>query len=150
MIYDKLNNLNKYFNNNKVMSKLSRFLEDNDVYSFPDGKYKIDGDNLFVVLMSYNAKDKNECKLESHEKYIDIQAILSGEEKIEYVKNDESKSLEPYNEEKDIQFFEGSGIELNVKESEFVLFMPKECHRPSYNVTPNAIRKMLVKILFNW
>ena len=42
-------------------------------------------DNIFALEQVFYTKDRKECFIESHKKYIDFQLILSGNEQMEYI-----------------------------------------------------------------
>ena len=106
MILDIIGNLNKYTCLSVKFKIALKFLEDNKVEDFPEGKYEIDGDNVFILIQAYTSRDEKENKWESHKKHIDIQYILSGTETIGYKSVLELNLAEDFFEEKDIAFYE--------------------------------------------
>lgn len=46
------------------------------------GRYELQGDNIFMNVMTFNTQSPVEKKAELHEQYIDIQLLLKGEERI--------------------------------------------------------------------
>ena len=44
------------------------------------GRYELQGDNIFMNVMTFNTQSPVEKKAELHEQYIDIQLLLNGEE----------------------------------------------------------------------
>ncbi len=46
------------------------------------GRYELQGDNIFMNVMTFNTQSPVEKKAELHEQYIDIQLLLNGEERI--------------------------------------------------------------------
>jgi len=146
MIYDKLNNINKY---NVISEKVSDFL----LRLTPEiaaGRYVID-ENTYVNIDVYNTKDFNNCKLEAHKKYIDIQMLLTGNERLDYINTDGLKVSEEYDENRDIMFFETPDIPLNsvqLTPYNFALIYPHEAHMPqiNYNNKTHSVKKAVVKI----
>ncbi|CCY62400.1 MAG: YhcH/YjgK/YiaL family protein [Candidatus Gastranaerophilaceae bacterium] len=146
MIYDKLNNINKY---NVISEKVSDFL----LGLTPEiaaGRYVID-ENTYVNIDVYNTKDFNNCKLEAHKKYIDIQMLLTGNERLDYINTDGLKVSEEYDENRDIMFFETPDIPLNsvqLTPYNFALIYPHEAHMPqiNYNNKTHSVKKAVVKI----
>ena len=143
MIYDKLNNINKY---NVISEKVSDFL----LGLTPEiaaGRYVID-ENTYVNIDVYNTKDFNNCKLEAHKKYIDIQMLLTGNERLDYINTDGLKVSEEYDENRDIMFFETPDIPLNsvqLTPYNFALIYPHEAHMPqiNYNNKTHSVKKQL-------
>ncbi len=146
MIYDKLNNINKY---NVISEKVSDFL----LGLTPEiaaGRYVID-ENTYVNIDVYNSKDFNNCKLEAHKKYIDIQMLITGNERLDYINTDGLKVSEEYDENRDIMFFETPDIPLNsvqLTPYNFALIYPHEAHMPqiNYNNKTHSVKKAVVKI----
>ena len=52
-------------------------------------KYPLHGDDLFAIVMSYETRTPETSELEAHRKYLDIQAVLTGEEGIGWCQADE-------------------------------------------------------------
>ena len=48
----------------------------------PDGKYPIDGDAVYALVQSYATRPAAEKKWESHRRYLDVQYVVSGRERI--------------------------------------------------------------------
>ncbi|OGI17995.1 MAG: hypothetical protein A2287_00835 [Candidatus Melainabacteria bacterium RIFOXYA12_FULL_32_12] len=145
MIIDKLENACFYYNLNAKIEKALRYLQDNDPSEFDNGKYEIDNDNIFVLIQDYDTK--TEGKWEAHEKYIDIQYIIKGREKMGYVNIDELKPVTDYDKDKDILFLEGDGNFVIADEGYFVIFAPQDAHMPGIMIdAPEYVKKAVVKI----
>ena len=72
------------------------------------GKTELKGKDLLVNIAQTKPKTKEEAKLETHNEFIDIQIPLSGTEIMGYTAAKDCVPADaPYNEEKDITFFEG-------------------------------------------
>ena len=81
MIYDKLDNLETYAAISERLTKGLQLLRERDLSALEPGRYEGDGDDLYFMVQSYQTKEQNDTP-EAHEKYIDIQYMLSGEELI--------------------------------------------------------------------
>jgi len=107
MILDVLDSAHYYFALHKDFAKAFEFLLRSDVKELPMEKYEIDGDRIYAVVASDPGRKKADSRLETHEKYIDIQLVLDGTDNMGW----KPKSLckQPagdYDQEKDLQFFE--------------------------------------------
>ena len=146
MIFDKLENLVQY---NIVSEKILEFLSGINENT-PVGRYVID-DNSYANIEEYNTKAPGNCYFEAHKKYIDIQFLLKGEERLDFTSIDGLKAREAYNAEKDIVFFEDRQEAGSVKLSGnyFALLLPQDAHRPQMNYTgvSQPVKKVVVKIL---
>ena len=81
MVLDRIEKLGLYLSADKMEKLrpvLSRLNENSE-----EGKYEVDGDNIFIKVLSYDTKaDLAECRTEAHNAYIDIQVTLAGVEGI--------------------------------------------------------------------
>ena len=84
MIIDTLDNLSLYAKLNPLFPKVVEFLKANDLNKMASGKYEIEGDDLFVNITTAKSKAPDEAVLETHQKMIDIQVPLSGDETFGY------------------------------------------------------------------
>ena len=147
MISDCLSNIFKY---GEIPKKTADFILGlND--KTPAGHYEID-ENTYVNVDIYETKLPENCRYEAHKKYIDIQLLLDGKEQLDCISPEQLKIIEPYNEEKDIMFFENSenvpDASFILKTGRFVLIYPHEAHRPqmAINNFPQKVKKIVVKI----
>lgn len=116
-----------------------------------DGKYEVEGEDIFAIVMSYNTLKREDAVVESHQKYVDIQATLRGVEGFECFSIDMLTTKTPYDILKDIIFYENSAIShshVHVKEGYFVMFFPHDAHMPCLMVDKKEknIKKVVVKI----
>lgn len=81
MIYDTLNHRKQYQSVHPGVAAALDALADTDWSAVPDGRYELDGDNVFINVMRYDTKADNPTP-ERHEKYIDIFYLLEGEEEV--------------------------------------------------------------------
>ncbi len=145
MIKDNLKNAAKYYNLSERIKIALKYLQENDLRSLADGKYPIDGENIYMNVQEYQTRVSN--NLESHQKYIDIQYMIKGEENMGVASIDGLKVVEEYNEEKDVIFYNGDCKKELVKESEFIIFYPEDAHLPCQMVDkPLIVKKVVVKI----
>ena len=147
MIIDQLSNASLYGGVHPRLKKAFDFLLENDLHALPVGKYEIENDKVFVMIQEYETKLIEECRLESHYLYTDIQCVIKGEERMVYTNKDETKVVEEQ-KENDVMFLEGEGSHLIVKEGCFAVFMPQDAHMPGVCVKqPQAVKKAVVKVL---
>src|SRR3954452_21149136 len=72
----------QYAQNKKYWDEAFAFLRDHDLNSLAKDKYPIDGDNVTATVTEAATKDFDSTQWESHRKMIDIQYVISGEEKM--------------------------------------------------------------------
>lgn len=147
MIFDTIENCELYKDVSPAIGKALEALKTFDLEG-KDGRYDIDGENIFFIVQRYKSRPKQE-KLEAHKNYIDIQYIDSGSEQIGYRC---AKGLKPsvaYDKEKDVQFFADSDetIFLNMTKGSFAIFWPDDAHMPGCQIDgPEDILKVVIKI----
>ncbi|NPI97371.1 DUF386 domain-containing protein [Escherichia coli] len=113
------------------------------------GRYELQGDNIFMNVMTFNTQSPVEKKAELHEQYIDIQLLLNGEERILFGTAGTARQCEEFHHEDDYQLC--SAIEneqaIILKPGMFAVFMPGELHKPGCVVgEPDEIKKVVVKV----
>ena len=147
MILDKLKNAALYDGVHPRLKKGLDFLVENDLQTMPVGKYEVEDDKVFVMIQEYETKRAEECRLEAHYAYTDIQYVIKGEEKMVYT-NVEETVVEEEIRENDVVFLKGEGDTLVVKEGSFAIFTPQDAHMPGMCVNePKPVRKAVVKVL---
>lgn len=148
MILDSLSNSALYLNLHPRINKAFEFLKNTDLHNISEGKYAIDGDEIFAMVSQYSTKLPENCKPEAHIKYFDIQYMISGIEKIGYAAKFNQVETEVYNLEKDIAFYNAEIETITLKEGSFAIFYPNDIHAPcmQYNNCVE-VKKLVVKVL---
>lgn len=147
MITDNIINIEKYPN---ISENVVKFLNELNAQT-NTGHYEID-EHTYANIDIYETKSIENCKFEAHKKYIDIQMLLAGEEKLDYMPVENLKISEEYDSKKDVMFFENpteKADTLQLKPFKFALIYPHEAHRPQMNTghKPQKVKKVVVKIL---
>ena len=146
MIIDNLNNCEKYINLHPDFKTVFDYLKSHDISKMECGRHELKGNNLFFNLQEYETKPVQ--KLEAHKKYIDIQVIAIGEEYMGYTNINNTTISEPYSEEKDVMFLNGSVDKLKADNKTFLIFYPEDAHMPALCIdTPQKVKKAIFKIL---
>lgn len=154
MIFDSAKNLDFYkgLGVDGRYEKAVDFLKNTDLESLAPGKYEIDGKNVFANVTEYTTVPWEEAKYEAHHNYTDIQYVISGSETMTYARIDELNEKVPYNEEKDVVFYdnENPGLKVVVKAGEYMIFNTWDGHKPKAAAgEPALIKKVIVKIKEN-
>ena len=151
MIYDRLKNKEQYYTLHKNFKKAFEFLANTDLKNIEDGSYEIDGKAIYANVQSLKTKLVKDKKWEVHRKYIDIQYVISGEEKMGYgILEDFNEITQKYDTEKDVEFLNGDKFNfVDVQEGDFVIFYPNDVHAPMLSVNePINVKKVIVKIAY--
>ena len=134
---------------NEYINAVFEFIYKNDLLALPNGKTVIDGENVWVNRSSYVGKEKEECKIENHHNYLDLQLVIKGVEGIGYVHIDRNgvKEMAPYDSVKDKCNFVGDvdGI-IYLHDGDFVLVWPEDLHQPQIKYNDEIIEKAVFKI----
>lgn len=146
---DNIKNAKNYYYLGEKFQEGFEYLLNTDMQSLENGKYEIQGEDIFVSVQNYTTKIPEEGKFEAHKKYADIQYIIKGEEKLGY---GDVKDFVPstfYDDKNDIIFFENTvkSSFVHAKEGDFVIFMPEDAHMPCIAVNePLYVKKAVVKV----
>lgn len=150
MIVDKLTNL-KYFLPNKYSEPITEFLT-NISADMLEGRYEIMGEHTFAKVMSYQTAPREKCAVEAHNRYIDIQATLTGVEIIDIFERNLLNVSKPYDELNDVVFLDGNNAtpyasNLNIP-GYFSMIYPDEAHRPQIRAEgyPDFVKKFVIKV----
>lgn len=140
----------QYEANKTTWDKVFKFLADSaKLATLAPGKYPIDGKNAYASITYAPSKTFEASKWESHRKYIDLQYVISGEEKIGEVPVSKATVTEPYNEAKDAAHYSSDGTYYIATPKEFYLFFPADAHRPSIKVDGfDNVKKLVIKIAY--
>jgi YhcH/YjgK/YiaL family protein len=147
MIVDKTENLKQYTHLGSKFQKAFAFITDPELMLLDNGKYEIDGDNVYAVVSNYKTKDEIDGRFEAHKKYIDVQFVAKGTELIGYAPYKLQEIVTEYNEEKDIVFFKGDKSYIKLEQDMFAVFFPNELHMPGIKSTIREdVKKIVVKV----
>lgn len=132
-------------------SRIIRALEvirDTNFDNIEDRTYEVDGRDLFFFIQSYQTHNSNETP-EAHRKYIDIQYMISGKERIGVGQLEDMTEEVEAKPQNDIWFYLGPMDTITLTKGMFAVFFPNDAHAPC--VSPpegsNNVRKCVFKIL---
>lgn len=147
MILDTLENAGFYTNISSRLKKGFDYLTQTDLQALEVGTHKIEGMDVFALVSEFETKSPKECRPEAHQKYADIQYIVSGKEAIGYAALDDQEITIPYFEERDIVFFNAATTPLVLEQGMFAVFFPQDIHQPGMQVNqPEKVKKVVVKV----
>lgn len=117
---------------NPYYQKALEFIRENDLASFENGKYLIDGDALFLNIVDGNMRSAEHAKLEVHDMYIDVQIPLSSSESFGVKPRSECEFPDgEMDVDNDIMFYNDVIDEvINVEKGHIVVFQPDMAHAP--------------------
>lgn len=148
MIIDLLSNAHLYYNQGPLFRKAFEYLAHTDFSKVEKGKYELDEQNLFAIVNEYDTESPDNEQMESHKKYIDIQYIVSG---VERIGHDFLKAQTPskaYDTEKDFMLFGEKPTFFSVlQQGMFAIFFPHDLHMPNIMIDKAApVKKVVIKV----
>ncbi len=150
MIFDKMENISDYFEELPILKKVEDFVVDFKNRKLADGTYEIDGKRVFAMVQSYRTQQQTqEMMFEAHKKYIDLQYIVNGIEKIRWARLDSVDLVEEkYSTGGDIAFYEGDAMfDFTLTKGAFLLLYPEDAHLPGLSAQKDVnVRKIVFKI----
>lgn len=149
MILDKIENWSFYFSADSKLYAGIRFILKDFNETIQDGRHEIKDNDIYAMVQSYMTDSQENKKLESHRRYIDIQYIVSGKEKIGWLPAEGLKVMTPYSDENDVIFYHSAeGMsQLVLMPGMFAVFYPHDAHRPGcFLDKPSSVRKIVIKV----
>lgn len=149
MICENIKNTKDYSGINKNFVKAFNFLKSQDLKALVPGKYEIDGDNVFALVQEYVTENEEVKNWEAHEKYIDIQLIVEGQEIMGYAPIECLEVNEDFRPEKDLIFYKSTlkGSNIKFTNGDYAIFFPEDGHRPGCALGEcSKIKKVVVKV----
>jgi biofilm protein TabA len=146
MVVDSISNARLYRSLGPRIAAALDYVERTDLSRVEPGRHELDGDRLFALVQDYTTKPERDGRWERHRRYIDLQVVVSGAERIGYAP---VGALEtgPYDAERDIAFLDGAGSFVAMPAGHMMLLWPDDAHMPGIeSVGPAVVRKVVVKI----
>lgn len=130
--------------------KALEYLKNHDLRTFESGRYDIEEGVSYAVIERYKTRLMAKCRPEVHEKYVDIQCVVEGEEYLGWCPlSPDLKIVVPYDAERDIAFYEALVPESNfiLSAGNYAILYPNDVHRPQTAIDkPSAVTKVVVKV----
>lgn len=148
MVLDIIKNYTHYEKMSPLIARALKIAAQTDFEKLQDGKYAVDSDKLFYIVQRYKTKPPTD-KIEAHRKYIDIQFLAKGSERIGYAPTNSLKQAVEYDPQKEVEFFRAQGnmTFLNMTEGYFAIFCPSDAHMPGCQMNESQeVLKIVFKI----
>jgi len=117
-----------------------------------EGRHELRGEDLFAIHMGYDTREARGAVLETHEQFVDIQAVLDGAEACFWAPRQGLRVSRAYDPQKDAAFYEHPAdfaARLLLAPGHFAAFFPQDAHMPCIRLQeerPLAVRKLVIKI----
>lgn len=133
----------------KAIQTALDYLRSNDFTKMETGVYEIQGKDIYAQVMDAQTGDISEKRPEVHEKYIDVQFLASGKERLGFTPDTGKYEVEERFDDRDLIFYksvENEGF-IEAVPGCFNIFFPADVHRPAVaSKEPMTIRKVVVKV----
>ena len=149
MIADSISHLRQYAGLYPALGRAADFLEGFDPQSTEPGTYSIDGEHIYAVVQHYETRPADTLLWEYHRKYIDLQCVLQGEERLDWIDTGKLKNSGPYSPERDsaTSSEQCPASHLRLTSGQFALFTPDDAHKPKCAAgSPCEVMKVVIKI----
>lgn len=157
MIYDKIENLDKYVNLHPRFTKAFSYLKQLIAGNADIGRHDMPNcdvpNAVFANVNSYNTSLlSDQAQIEIHHKYIDIQIMMSGEESIYVPTTNLLISTRTYDDMGDYELVqapaEDENVRLVMRPNMFAIFFPNEPHLPGIAHGESvSVHKIIGKVL---
>ena len=127
-------------------------LRKTDYSKFKDGNYPIPHTDFIAKVQRYDTKPVDECHPEAHEKFIDVQYVVDGEEILGWCPlSPDLEIFKTYDEKTDVAFYKKLTPESSVMlfARSYAVLFPLDVHRPCGSLDddePSKVTKIVVKI----
>lgn len=144
MIIDQINNTAS-FRHLPWFETVEAFLKRTDLLRVEQGRYDVDGDNIFVIVADDVPRDAYP-PLEAHRMYIDLQLAIDGSFDVLWRPLAECTSeLQPYSEDDDVLLMsDQAATRLVITPGIAAVFFPHDAHAPQ--PPAHNVRKAIFKI----
>lgn len=150
MILDTMENAKQYAGINAGIDRMLKEMQAYTPDNYPGGRIELDGNQLFMLLNSYETRAVDGALSEAHRKYVDVMYMVEGEEII-YVKPTAQLSnvTKAYDPEGDclLADTDGDATPVHLKAGSFVVLFPQDAHTPNCRVSePMQVKKIVGKV----
>lgn len=141
----------QYQANKPLWDSVFTYLATTKLEDLPLGTKPVSGSNAYGITTDGPLKTFEVSRWEVHQKYIDLQMVIRGKERMGMMKPAaDAKWQTPFDEGKDIGFYESSipGDYFVGDPDTLLIFFPKTAHRPAIKSDdgPDRDKKIVVKV----
>ena len=149
MIFDTLQNARQYYCLGRLYQRAFEWLKETDVCALEPGRYEIEGQDLFALVQEYETRTVDECEMETHHDFIDIQYIGKGFEHVAYADASKMRPATHIGREIwDTTLYEKEyNNKLFMEAGDIAIFFPHDAHMPRrIALTKSVVRKVIIKL----
>jgi len=147
MVLDSIENAALYLSMGDGIARALHYIQNNDFSEVQPGRYQLEGDRFVMLVNEYECTNTDECRLEGHRKYIDLQYWEKGSELMGHDILGNQPVLEPYNEKTDCAFYSCIASYSRLLPGMFVIYYPSDLHTSNSDPLSNErVKKIVFKI----
>lgn len=141
----------KQFNaNTERWHKAFAYLRNTNFQDLPEGKYEIDGTDVYALVTTGPPKSADSTLWEAHKNYDDIHYVISGKEKIGIAPLTSARPAGAYNAVRDLTYYTAKGNYHLADPGNFIIITAKEAHQPGIRADSDGIiKKLCIKVRRN-
>jgi YhcH/YjgK/YiaL family protein len=146
MILDILDNADRYVELNTRFQAAMNFLRRSDLGELPTGRMEIDGNGLYAVVIKGPGRSPMDALIETHDRYIDIQYLISGDETIGWkARRDLGEPTDATDPRNDVTFYPDKPVSWTALTPGMMgIYFPEDAHMPM--LTGGEVHKVVVKV----
>ncbi len=149
MFFSHVSIAEKYNYLEEKFARAYKWLAETDIAALAEGAYPIGEDSAVTAnVQLYTTVAASEGSFETHDKYFDIQYIVSGKEQFGICKR-EGLVVKKEIPENDLVFYEEPALSGTVLllPGDLIVVAPEDAHKPRCCAdVPEAVRKVVVKV----
>ena len=105
MIFSSIHTQDDYSNYPKAVQRAIEYLKSNDFTKMQTGVYEIEGKLLYAQVFDAMTEPVSDRKPEVHEKYLDVQFLVTGREKLGFTPDTGNYEVDERFDERDLIFY---------------------------------------------
>jgi biofilm protein TabA len=146
LVLDHLSQAPLYEGLSPSLARALRLLAATDWSACPTGRIEFEGDDLFATVSDYRTRPSSDVPWEAHRRYIDVQYVHAGGERIGHTTLHEL-TLHGYDAARDLVTADGEGTFFTLHAGHFAILWPHDAHRPGIAIgDPLDVRKVVLKV----
>lgn len=150
MIIDSIQHIEKYLGLSRNLDTAIAYILRMDKSDRANGSFEIDGRNVYVNKGVTNLHPADEGKFEAHRRYIDIQLVLEGVERMDAAPVESlGEPIHSYELEGDYALYApcANCVSACLHPGQFAIFFPQDAHMPCLAAGEGATSyKAIVKV----
>ena len=116
----------------------------------PDGRVEIDGTTVYALVQSYTGKPIDAPRYEAHRAYIDVQVVVTGQERFGWAPLEAMAAINEYNPEKDVihgTVPAAESVLVPLRSGQLMVLYPSDAHAPGLSAGDDSpVQKIVLKV----